>query len=183
MKVQRVSWCFQLLSVATALSFLVSQNRMRILPRAWCLRLPPHVTKAETVEKATVPNSERKYPATKEKNPGWKAPEISHINFQHFFCLQTTQNSLISKWFIQSLYENCYKRCLKVIVWKNVNRFEKQGLFKEKRQYQRECQNTSGKKRCWCCSQHVFHWFEVKRKWRKTWILHTLWNHKKQDIH
>lgn len=88
-------------------------------------------------------------------------------NFPHkfpafFFCLQTTQNSLISKWFIQSLYENCYKRCLKVIVWKNVNRFEKQGLFKEKRQYQGECQNTSGKKRCWCCTRMCF----IGLKWK-----------------
>lgn len=66
-----------------------------------------------------------------------------------------------------------------MIVWKNVNRFEKQALFQEKTQYQRGCQNTSGKKRGWCCSQDVFHCLEVKRKWRKTWILQTLWSHKK----
>lgn len=112
----------------------VSQNRMRILRRAWGLRRSPHVTKAEAVEKATILNSERKKPSSSsEKIQPGKHWTISHINLQHFSCLQATPNSLISKWFVQSQYENCYKRCLKVIMWKKVNRFEKQAFFQEKK--------------------------------------------------
>lgn len=182
-----MSWCFQLPSVATALSFLVS---LSACPRIeWGSSKERDASgshlmwpKQKLWKKTTIPNSGRKYPATQvKKNPGWKAPEISHISLSAFFLF--TDNSLTSEWFMRSLYENCYKRFLKVIVWKKVNMFGKQALFQEKRQYQRGCQNASGKKRGWCCSQDVFHWFEVKRKWRKTCILHTLCSHKKPDLH
>jgi len=137
----------------------MSQNRMRILQRARGLRRSSHVTKAEAVEKATILNSERKKTSSSsEKIQPGKHRTISHINLQHFSCLQATPNSLILKWFVPSQYENCCKRCLKVIMWKKVNTFEKKALFHEKKGNVKEGIRILLES----CSQNVFHWIEVK---------------------
>lgn len=57
-----------------------------------------------------------------------------------------------------------YKRCLEMVMWKKVKKFEREVLFQEKCQYERRCQNTSGKKRGWCCSQNVLDWSEKQVK-------------------
>lgn len=53
----------------------VSQNRMRILWRAWDLRRSPHVTKAEAVENAAILNSERENPAAQVKKSSLESTE------------------------------------------------------------------------------------------------------------